>query len=365
MIRIGVDGRFLQGNLTGVGKYMLNLIDELCELDNAITFIIYTNKEVNCSFRGTSKVKVVYDSKWTAKIKPMVWSKLWSFNIINKDRIDVYLSGDGFVPLFLDKTKVVSVVHDLNSKIAPETMSRLRIVTDKLFFRTDIQKADVVISNSYGTANKLKYYFNIDTDVVVHPIIDSWYKKLDAIAVSMQLQKMGVNYPYLLTVATREPRKNLDKTINAFLSIKKKGLLPGHKLVLIGSKGWKSEAIDDLIANNSGMIVQLGYTADELMPYLYNGADAFLFPSLYEGFGMPVREALLCDVPVITSDLPELREASYDKAIYIDPNSNEAFITAILTGVDLKYENFLSSVKHATQDQLNQLLNLIKASNGL
>jgi glycosyltransferase involved in cell wall biosynthesis len=364
MIKIGVDGRLLQGNLTGVGKYMLNLIDQLCIINNNISFSIYSNKEILCKFKS-DRVKVIYDSTWSAKIKPMVWSKLFLYRLINRDKPNIYLSGDGFVPLLINKVKIVSVVHDVNSIIAPETMSRLRMLTDKLFFKTDIKKADVVISNSEGTADKLKQYYGISTDVVINPIIDDWYKKLDEGDVKRHLPAMGLAFPYILTVATREPRKNLDKTINAFLSIKKSGFLPSHKLVLVGSKGWKSDTIDELTSKNEDIIVQLGYTADEMMPYLYNGADVFVFPSIYEGFGMPVREALLCDVPVITSDLPELREASYGKAIYINPQNDEEFKRAIVKAVSTKHNNLLGSAINPASKQLNQLLSILNIANGI
>jgi glycosyltransferase involved in cell wall biosynthesis len=364
MIKIGVDGRLLQGNLTGVGKYMLNLIDQLCIINKDINFSIYSNKEILCKFKS-DRVQVIYDSKWAAKIKPMVWSKLLLYRLINTDKPDIYLSGDGFVPLLINKVKIASVVHDVNSIIAPETMSRLRILTDKLFFKTDIKKADVIISNSQGTADKLKQYYGISTNVVINPIIDEWYKKLDKNDVKVKLLQMDLNFPYVLTVATREPRKNLDKTISAFLSIKKSGFLPSHKLVLVGSKGWKSDIIDELTLKNADIIVQLGYTADEMMPYLYNGADAFVFPSIYEGFGMPVREALLCDVPVITSDLPELREASYNKAIYINPQDNEEFKKAIVRSVSIKHDNLLGSVVNPATEQLKQLLSILNIGNGI
>lgn len=359
MIKVGIDGRLLQGNLTGVGKYVLNLINYICANNDDIQFSIYTNRPISCQL-DEARVKVINSTSIMAKVKPMVWSKLFSFNIINKDKPDIFLAGDTFVPLFLKPLRVISVVHDLNSIIAPETMPRLRLMSDKLFLKADLNKADAIICNSYGTASKLQQYFNIATDVVIHPIIDPWYKILNEEEVKRKLALMSVTYPYLLSVATQEPRKNLDKTINAFVSLKKQGNLPHHKLLLIGSKGWKSEGIDELLNIHKEHVKHLGYIPDETMPYLYNGADLFVFPSLYEGFGIPVREAMLCGIPVVTTDTPELREASYDRATYVGLTDPNEFQNSILTAISQKDTGGVNVKELVPFDQLNDLIKMLK-----
>lgn len=358
MIKIGVDGRLLQGNLTGVGKYVLNLINYICSKDEDISFSIYTNRIINIQF-NSSRVEVIYSHRALAQLKPMVWSKLFSFIVINKDKPDIFIAGDAFIPLFLNRVKLISVVHDLNLIIAPETMPRLRLITDKLFLKKDLNKADVIICNSYGTASKLKQYFSIPTDLVIHPIIDPWYKILDKQMVDRKLEDLSVNFSYILSVATQEPRKNLDKTINAFMSLKSDGHLRGHKLLLIGSKGWRSEGIDELLNIYKEDVKHLGYIPDENMPYLYNGADLFVFPSSYEGFGIPVREAMLCGIPVITTDTPELREASFHQATYIDLSDPKAIEKAILKVMKDKEAGFKLPASLVQTDQLNEIVKML------
>jgi glycosyltransferase involved in cell wall biosynthesis len=191
----------------------------------------------------------------------------------------------------------------------------------------------LIVTNSYGTALKLKMYYNKETDIVIHPILDSWYKVIDPAIVKTKLNELGINYPYILTVATQEPRKNLDKTINAFINVKKDSGLSAFKLLLIGSKGWKSEKVEELMQLHSQDVFKLGYIDDDMMPYLYNGAHLFVFPSSYEGFGMPAKEAMLCGLPVITSDITELREATSNNAVYIDPFDQKAFEKAISAAI--------------------------------
>ncbi|WP_457126464.1 glycosyltransferase family 4 protein [Mucilaginibacter sp. HD30] len=294
-----------------------------------------------------------------AKIKPMVWSKLFSFYLINKDKPDIFFAGDAFVPLFLQQTRIVSVVHDLNSVIARETMPRLRLITDELFLKRDLRKADTIICNSYGTADKLKRYINIEADLVIHPIIDPWYIILPKNEVKMKLADLSINFPYILSVATQEPRKNLDKTIKAFMSLKDQGHLSDYKLLLIGSKGWKSDQIDQLLQVYGDDVKHLGYIPDDMMPYLYNGADLFVFPSSYEGFGIPVREAILCGIPVVTTDIPELREASYNQAKYITLTDPTAFEYAMLETIKLKQAGDLRVITFVNNDQINELVKML------
>ncbi|QJD97559.1 glycosyltransferase family 4 protein [Mucilaginibacter robiniae] len=358
MIKIGVDGRLLQGKLTGVGKYVLNLLNYICDNTESIIFSIYTNKPLECSLRA-DKITVYQDNARMGKIKPMVWSKLLSFRLINQDKPDIFFAGDAFVPLFIKAQKIVSVVHDLNAIIAPETMSRLRLVTDKLFFEKDIKKASVIITNSYGTADKLKQYHHIDTTLVVHPIMDKPYKVIEDGLVQEKLKSLNINYPYLLTVSTQEPRKNMDKTIKAFINLKVREQLKPYKLLLVGSKGWKAEHIQSMIQSYPGEVMSLGYVSDELMPYLYNGAKLFVFPSSYEGFGMPAREAMLCGTNVVVTDIPELREATFEKGAYINPENSKEFedcIVHVIESGNIINQNTLNNT-----DQLSLLIGTLES----
>jgi glycosyltransferase involved in cell wall biosynthesis len=96
------------------------------------------------------------------------------------------------------------------------------------------------------------------------------------------------------------------------------GLIPNHKLLLVGDRGWKDCSIFEL-TRNSEAVVSLGFVDDVSLAALYSGTDAFIYPSTYEGFGIPVLEARACGAPVVTSDIPELREAGGDDAIYVSP----------------------------------------------
>lgn len=355
MIKIGVDGRLLQGKLTGVGKFVLNLLEYICANDTRFSISVYTNKPLECAFRS-ERIRVFVDSPVYAKVKPMVWSKFLLHRLLNHDQPDIFFAGDALVPLFIRKCKIVSLVHDFNQMIAPETMSTLRLISDKLFYKKDIFKADLILANSGGTADKLNHYFGKKADLVVFPLLDPWYRPVDKDLARQRLAERQITYPYILTVATQEPRKNLDKTIRAFIALKRNGELRNYKLLLVGSKGWKSNSVQDLINQHKEDVLSPGYIEDELMPFLYAGADVFVFPSLYEGFGMPVREALLCGTRVVTSDIPELREASFNLAEYIDPNDELMLQTAIKKTLDHPSGPVIDELQKKKGDQLDRLI---------
>ena len=355
MIRIGVDGRLLQGNLTGIGKYVLNLIHYIKDNSTEIDIVIFSNKKVEVD---NKRFQIIYDKAFYSKLKPMFWSKFFLYRLVNKNNIDIFFSGDGFLPFFIRVKKVISVVHDFNHILVPETMSKLRLISARLFYKRDVLKASCVIANSYGTGQKLKNYYKRKADIIIYPIIDNRYKRLEKDVVAKQLSLLKITFPYILSVATQEPRKNLLKTIDAFTALKNEGEIPLHKLLLVGSKGWKSSKVESLFESNAD-IINLGYIKDKIMPYLYNGADLFVFPSKYEGFGMPPREALLCGTKVVVSNTPELKEATCAQGRYIDIENKTEYKSAIVDGItDKNSVSFLENIDY--KDQIELLIPLLE-----
>ena len=136
-------------------------------------------------------------------------------------------------------------------------------------------------------------------------------------------------------MATPEPRKNLDAVLRAYIELQREGKLSEHQLVLAGPTGWNNRGLKQRLdeARPYGLVLA-GYVPDESMPMLYAGADALVFPSLYEGFGMPVLEARACGARVVTTDIPELREAGDEYVIYVQPTL-EGIKAGILRAVGL------------------------------
>ncbi|MFD1142222.1 glycosyltransferase family 4 protein [Larkinella insperata] len=164
-----------------------------------------------------------------------------------------------------------------------------------------------------------------------HPVTDTAQIKATQ-------QRFGLGHePYLLTLATLEPRKNLDHLIRCFVQLAERGELPNEiKLVLVGTKGWKmDQVLGELVKTERvrSRLVFTGFVPDEDLAAIYSGALAFVYPSLFEGFGLPPLEAMQCGLPVITSNVSSLPEVVGDAAIQVSPTDADALAQAILTVV--------------------------------
>jgi glycosyltransferase involved in cell wall biosynthesis len=201
----------------------------------------------------------------------------------------------------------------------------------KLFFKKDVMRADAVISISRGTSNRLMTLFGRAADAIVYPAVDAFFFPQPKTRVHEVSQLYSLPQFYLLAVATWEPRKNLELLIRTFLDMKKQGLVGSNKLVLVGGRGWKDQRLASLLLGTDS-VIPLGYVPEEHLAPLYTGAALFIFPSIYEGFGMPVAEALACGTGVVASDISEIREAGGTDAIYVSPTA-EGIRQGILEGL--------------------------------
>jgi len=329
-MKIGIEGFPFQKQPSGIGKYIQSLVCLLIEKYPDAEFFIYSNRPVFLPEKIVQRVRVVEDKSIFKHLNPNVWLKTVAGYIIAKDNLDFYFSGAGILPLLSNRIKKVMVVHDLNYKIVPHTMGRLLLLSQYVFLKNDVQKANFLIVNSKGTAEKVKQYLGKEADTILNPPTDSSrYKKMSESETHDVLIKHHINYPYFLTVGTLEPRKNLQMTIDVFIRFLERAENKDFKLVVVGSSGWRDKKIIEQCDNYKNNIVRLGYVDENDLPAFYNGAVAFLFPSIYEGFGMPAREALYCGCQVIASDIVELRESCKGNALFIHSNAPGDYLKAL------------------------------------
>jgi glycosyltransferase involved in cell wall biosynthesis len=329
-INIGIDGSFLSGQKRGHARYAFELCRELdTYLPNA-NFFVYSPLPIEMPVISP-RWKLRSQGKILA-VSPISWLKTVGSWMCRKDQLDVFWGTYFFLP-YLDKsTKTILTVHDLWFDIDSTSMDWLHTQAFYLFLKNDVNRADIVITNSQGTDQQLFNYTGRNS-IIIQPGVSDIFKPLPISTVNIELKNHQISCPYLLNVATWEPRKNVELLVKTFINMKKDGLIPQYKLVLVGKKGWKYEGIETLIDNEGkNDIIVLGYVPDEQLPALYSGADLFVFPSVYEGFGIPVLEARACSTKVVTTDIPELREAGGFDTIYIQPTESgirQGILTAL------------------------------------
>ncbi|WFR79434.1 glycosyltransferase family 1 protein [Janthinobacterium rivuli] len=322
-LRIGIDGRSLENNITGVGRYVWELCQELEKTIPDAKFFVYSQWPLSLKPISERWSHIHDTSNMRKYMKSIVWQKLRAGKLCKKDNLDVYWAGSTFTPRLNGKTRIVVTVHDLNHLIAPKTMPFATYWAHKLFFRHDVLSASAVSTNSYGTAKRLFDAIGRKVDAVVTPAVSELFysqgKDTDS-NMNETLRVLKITKPYILALGTWEPRKNLALLIQTFTSMKADGLLSEMQLVLAGGRGWKDENLAKLIdTQTADDLLPLGYVNDSDLPALYKNAECFVFPSFYEGYGIPVLEARASNTIVVTTDIPELREAGGKNSIYIQP----------------------------------------------
>ncbi|OIN61267.1 glycosyl transferase group 1 [Arsenicibacter rosenii] len=236
--------------------------------------------------------------------------------------------------------KVVTI-HDMIPLLHPEWFKQSENTVRQTI--ASIPADGQVITVSQATKNDFCTYTGFDpgrvTPILLAASPDLFYREQDQQKIAAVRKQFDLgDQPYLLSVATLEPRKNIDHLIRCFVRLIRSGeLTDGTKLVLVGTKGWLFDTILRELGRNEQIrsrVIVTGFVPDENMAALYSGALVFVYPSLYEGFGLPPLEAMQCGLPVITSNVSSLPEVVGDAAIQVDPTDADALCQAILTVVN-------------------------------
>ena len=273
----------------------------------------------------------------------------WPFRAMKRRRVERILRSDivhgpnYFLPSGVERG--VITVHDLSVFLYPETHPAARVKAFERQFTHSLQRAAYIITDTETARRELIDVFAVPEHQVtaVHLGVDSAFQP----QTSDQLRGSLANYGlpvggYALCVSTLEPRKKISELLAAWRMLPS-SVRDSFPLVLAGGTGWRNEALHEAIRQGTaeGWLRHLGFVEDADLPKLYAGAALFLYPSIYEGFGLPPLEAMASGVPVVVSGKSCLPEVGGDAAIYIDPDDSDGFVAGIQMG--LLDENWRSS----------------------
>jgi glycosyltransferase involved in cell wall biosynthesis len=321
-LRIGIDGRNLKRHGSGFIRYTV----ELCKaLDVALPeaeFYVYSPFPVDLPVASDRWISRVDNRSLSGRIRGAFWLKTRLGSMLRHDQLDSFWGTVTFLPRLPNTVKKVISVHDVVHLIVPETMSFRLNLPLHLFFSRDCRKADAILTNSQGTADRLYATLGCHTVGVVRPAVSDDFRPRSKVEIESCRAKYGITTPYILGVGVSVRRKNIETLIMAFVAMKRNGELPGYTLVLAGGGRVHDHGLSQLLAENQADVKMLGYVEEEDLPALYSGASVFAFPSLYEGFGIPALEARACCTRIVTTDSPELREAGGEDAVYVSPTVN-------------------------------------------
>jgi glycosyltransferase involved in cell wall biosynthesis len=330
---------------TGISNYIFNLLRSLAEFDAKNDYAIYSMRHdfidlgiENDNFKR-KRVPELFRF-WHYRVSWLSWYYTAFPVQLLKDKPEVFLSPYSILPWYCPCPKVI-VVYDL----VPFIFSNFYSVPVRFIFKMQtasaVKRADRIIAISKSTKNDLVKLLKADPNKisVVYPGFDNdnFKPTNDLGKVEEIKRKYKINGSYILYIGTLEPRKNVTRLIEAFGQLIQTGNID-HKLVITGKRGW---LYDDIFKTVTRLglerdVIFTGYAPYEDLPLLFNGADVFVYPSLYEGFGLPPLEAMACGTPVITSNISSLPEVVGDAAILVDPLSVDEIAKALYQVVSNK-----------------------------
>lgn len=252
--------------------------------------------------------------------------------LIKKIKPDIVFETAHIGPFRVPKnTKKAVMIHDMTPILFPEFHIKKSTVIHKIFLKNILKKADLIITASQNTKKDILKYSRTEAKISIIPLGMDHLRKskgLNLNSNSTKLKNLPGNNPYLLYLGTIEPRKNLEMLINIFTELKNSHKIP-HKLIIAGETGWKAKKIIKKAKQNKD-IVLTGYLTEKQKTNIYKNADIFIYPSVYEGFGLPPLEAMSYGIPVICSNNSSLKEIFSNNALLFDSENPKELKTQIL-----------------------------------
>jgi glycosyltransferase involved in cell wall biosynthesis len=338
-MRIAIDYSAAVNQRAGIGRLVRNQVLALSEVDHDNDYrLVYArpNRGSVPQFPGAgnfSRREVGLGERWLT----ILWhrAKLPVPADWLSGPVDLYHCPDFVLPP-LRHARGILTVHDLAFLMRPDCADdRLRSYLEEVVPRS-VRRADFIIADSENTRNDLVVLLGVrPAQVAVVPggVEERFMRVGDPEQLKNARQRLGVgDAPFILSIGVIEPRKNLNRLMDAFQVLKQRGNVPKDlKLVLAGGKGW---LYDDIFEHHADSpvhddILLPGFVSDELLPAIYSSAEALAFPSLYEGFGLPILEAMACGTPVVASRASCLPEVAEGAALLVDPNHVEGLAGAL------------------------------------
>ena len=329
-MRIAFDGTTLRPGRTGVGYYSEHLLRHLVSEQPDDEIIVVSNQAIDTTTPLPSRVQIATSSY---RVPRMVWMQMFAPRLLERLRPDVVHFTNGMVPL-VSRVPTVVTIHDMSLTLYPRYHPPRRVLLNRPFVDLAARRADAIITVSESAKDDITRIYKLSPERVhvVHEAAAPAFRPVTDAAVLRRVRdQYGLSDRFILSVGSIEPRKNLPTLIEAFARRHKTGELP-HQLVCAGPYGWLSGDLDERIdrLRVANAIRFTGYVPFEDLSALYTLAEMFVFPSIYEGFGLPIIEAMAAGTPVVTTRTGSLGEVAGDAAFYVDRLNPEALGDAMV-----------------------------------
>ena len=332
---IGIDARLLERKMTGVGRYLANLVRYIPGCDKKNRYVLFSYRPLS----GFPKENMINTPTTNAVVVGMpekIQSALWLHTILprflEKEKIDILFSPNTLLPLRDTGTKNVITIHDVFQLVNPEFHSWFYRIYVSFFLSRTLKKIDHVLTISEASKRDIVKLLHVPEEkiTVTYLAADERFAPRVISSADRYMGKYELPPKFILYVGVLEKRKNIDGIIKIADDLQNKTDVP---IILAGRIGYGGKTYIPEIRRRSNMRY-LGFPDDADLPYLYNLAELFLFPSHYEGFGLPPLEAMQSGVPVLASNVSSLPEVIGDAGILLSSEDHEGFAKAILELLD-------------------------------
>ncbi len=327
-LRLGLDGTPLLGLRSGVGQYTGRLLGALLQAYPDWSCLLYTNRPLGPLEEALARAQPMLShfpySRW-------LWMQFVLPQMIHQSGVDLCHFTNAQAPL-LSGVPFVLTIHDASLFLYSQYHPRTRLLAMRSLLPALARRAAAIITVSQQAKQELARVLRIPPAkiFVVHEAAPENFRPVvDPQRQAALRQKYNLPPRFLLHVGTLEPRKNLDRLVRALAQVRRQGY--PHPLVLAGPTGWHMQDFMSRVAacGMADRVRYLGYVPSADLPALFSCAELFVFPSLYEGFGLPLVEAMACGTPVLTSNLPTIAEVCGDAAWLVDPYDEDMLAAAM------------------------------------
>jgi glycosyltransferase involved in cell wall biosynthesis len=328
--RVGIDARKLTD--FGIGSYVRNLLEAIARRpeSRAYRFRVYVRgADLSAVPALPENFQIVQEDSpgySVSELTRFAWRLL-------RDRLDLFHATHYVIPP-LARARAVVTIHDIIHVLYPQFLpNRLALVYARAMIRRALKRADRILTVSYNSKRDLVDYFGIPPariEVVYNGVADRFRPDVARVDRDRVSGKYGLPRPYLLFLGGEKPHKNVRNVLRAFAEARRQKALP-HALVLAGPMPKNRSRVEALISalDLGTSVVRPGIVPEEDLPGLFAGADAFIYPTLYEGFGLPVVEAMACGVAVLTASTSALQDIAGGYAYLVDPMDVDAIARGI------------------------------------
>ena len=323
--------------MAGAGVYTYQLVRALAQAGSRHELVVFARPGLFDDLAQEQQLQVAHVEP-SSRARRLIWEQTELPLLLRRLRIDVLHSPHHHTPIAAKlplgaRPKLVVTVHDLTFMLLPERYPLARRLYMQSATRASALVADAIITPSQTVRREVIQRLGLPAERVVSipEAASPLYREASRTEIEEVRARYGLPQRYVLSVGSLEPGKNRARLFRALASMHDRGI--DCSLAVAGQPAWSYQQDYDLVRQLglTGQVLFLGYVADQHMPALYSGAALLAFPSLYEGFGLPVLEAMACGTPVVTSNVSATAEVAGDAAVLVDPLSTKAIALAIET----------------------------------